>query len=97
MTPEQAHEWNQKNSKFVKLGDGESFEAVLKDMKPVPSKFDPEKETIHYTFVMDDGSVKYFDNASGGLCESLAGLVGKKVKLTRHGTDTQTKYEVEEA
>lgn len=96
MTPEQAKEWSVKNSKFVRLDDGESFTGILKDMKPIPSKFDPEKEVIHYTFSLPDGSVKYWDNGSGATCEALSALIGKKVTLTRMGEGTQTKYEVME-
>ena len=96
MTPEQAREWNVKNSKFVKLDDGESFTGVLKDMKAVPSHFDPEKEVIHYTFTLPDGTVKYWDNASGATCEAMAACIGKQVQITRNGEGPQTKYEVME-
>ena len=96
MTPEQAREWNVKNSKFVKLDDGESFTGVLKDMKNIPSKFDPEKEVIHYTFELSDGSLKYWDNGSGRTCEEMAALMKRKVTITRMGEGNQTKYEVAE-
>ena len=80
----------------MKLADGESFTAVLKDMKPIPSSFDPEKEVIHYTFQLPDGSVKYWDNGSGATCEIMSLLVGSKVTITRNGEGNQTKYEVVE-
>ena len=97
MTPEQASAWRAKNSKFLKLEDGESFTAKLKDMKAITSHFDSEKEVIHYTFELPDGSVKFFDNGSGALCEQLSGLVGKTLQIFRKGEGNNTKYEAFEA
>ena len=93
MTAEQAKEWNRKNSKFYKLYDGESFTAKLKDMKAIPSKFDPEKEVIRYTFEEQDGSNKYWENSNGKLLEQMTALIGKVIQVVRSGEGPQTKYE----
>jgi hypothetical protein len=94
MTPEQAKEWAFKNSKYFKLKDGESFTARLKDMKPITSRFNPEKEVIRYTFELPDGSIKFFENGSGVLLAQMTSLVGKDIQVTREGEKTETKYEV---
>ena len=93
MTTDQAKEWSRKNSKFLKLEDGESFTAKLKDIKPVTSRFDAEKEVIRYTFELEDTSVKYWENANGKLLEQLTELVGKKLQIFRSGEGNNTKYE----
>lgn len=94
MTPEQAKEWAFKNSKFLALGDGESFTAKLKDSKPVTSRFDAEKEIIRYTFEFPDGTTKWWENGSGANLEILSGLYNKVVTITRNGEGNATKYEI---
>mgnify|MGYP001579347439 CR=1 FL=1 len=94
MTPEQAKQWAFKNSKFLSLNDGDSFTAKLKDTKPIPSRFDAEKEVIRYTFEMEDGTVKYWENGSGKTLEQMSEYVGMIVQVIRNGEGNQTKYEV---
>lgn len=94
ITPEQAKDWSFKNSKFLSIGDGESFEAKLKDSKAVTSRFDAEKETIRYTFVFPDGTEKYWENGSGTNLEILSTLYGQVVEISRTGTGNATKYEI---
>ena len=96
ITPEQAKAWAFKNSKFLALGDGESFKAKLKDSKAVTSRFDAEKEIIRYTFEFPDGVVKYWENGSGKNLEILSGLYGHTVEITRSGEGNSTKYEIME-
>lgn len=94
MTPEQAKEWGRKNSRFLKLEDGENFIAKLKDMKPIPNRFDIEKEVIRYTFEFEDGTVKSWENGNAKVLEQMTELVGKKVQVLRNGEGNKTKYEV---
>lgn len=94
ITPEQAKDWAFKNSKFLSLSDGESFTAKLKDSKAITSRFDPEKEVIRYTFELEDGVTKYWENGSGANLEILSGLYNKTVQITRSGEGNQTKYEI---
>ncbi len=63
------------------------------------SPFDPEKEIAFYKFlVMQDGeeAVKIFKSASGKAARFFDELaVGTRVKLTRHGKGSETKYDFE--
>ena len=95
MSPEQVREWAKKNSKFIKLADGDSFKGKLKDFKAIPDHFNPDKEVIRYTFEMEDGQLKYWDNGRASVVEAMAGFVGKLVEVWRRGEGkNDTSYEV---
>lgn len=85
------------NSKFLKLGNGESFEGVYKGYKVGPSKFDPEKETCVYKFSCEgeDEKFVYFQTASVAVAKIFSQYKGgEKVKITRQGEGTNTKYKI---
>jgi hypothetical protein len=95
MTPEQMKETAIKNSKYVKLEDGEtSHPALLMECKAVPQQRDPDKETYRYSLKFEDGSIKYLESTSTGLLRRMADVMGKKIQLTREGSGTDTRYEV---
>ena len=57
-------DWADSNSQFITIEDGESLEIVYKGWKNVPNRFDTDKETIRYIFLVD-GQEKYWENGSG--------------------------------
>ena len=89
--------WAKKNSKTLILDDGETVEAEYQGHKITVSPFDPEKEIVLYKLKIDtlDGpQVKAFKSASGHAARFFDELLlGIKVKITRHGKGTETKYE----
>lgn len=95
-TPKEMRDWSFKNSKFIILKDGQSFQARLLDAKPVTSRHDREREVMQYKFQFVDGMTKLFESGSGFLAELLADFLGKEVKITRRGAGNETKYEVGE-
>jgi len=96
MDPDQMREWAFKNKKYVMLKDGDQLVVKFVECKSVENKFDSEKESMRYSFQFEDGSIKFFENGSPALAEKMAELVGKTIKLTRHGEGNKTKYDVEE-
>ena|SRR3990167_8628917 len=84
-----------KNSKFLKLGEGESFEGIYEAHKTSPSTFDPEKETVVYTLRYMDGHKIFWQTSSVKVARFISKLdPGNKLKIKRIGTGTNTKYEI---
>lgn len=94
MTPEQMKETAVKNSKFIKIADGESYTGILKECKAVPQQRDPEKETYRYSLLGEDGAVKFLESTSNGLLRKMADVMGKKIQIVRDGEGPETRYEV---
>ena len=94
MTSEEMKETAAKNSKFLRLEDGESVTITVLECKAVPQQRDPEKETYRYTLQMEDGSKKFFESTSNGLLRRMAEVMGKKIQLVREGLGPETRYEV---
>ena len=90
-------DWAKKNSKTLILDDGESVDVVYQGFKVSVNQFDPEKEIVFYKLQIDtlDGiQTKAFKSASGRAARFFDKLThGTRVKITRHGTGTDTKYE----
>lgn len=99
MTPEEAKEWQKKNSPFLKFDDGQTVEVTVKDMKSIPDK-DPLKETMRYIVVLADGSQKFWDSRNGNTAVKMSEAIaaGKKVRITKQRTGPGTqdvKYDVQ--
>jgi len=98
MTAQEMKEWAKKNNKFVKLSDGESITATFKEVKTITKdSFGTEKEVMRYTLILEDGSLKIFENGSIALANEMANFLGSKVTVTRHGEKQDTRYEIEPA
>lgn len=83
--------WGKANNKYITIGDGETFEGVFEGARITQSTFNPEQETIQYKL---DG--KLFNSASRRLADDMDNVpIGKKVRITRTGTQRKTKYKVE--
>lgn len=83
------------NSKFLKLEDGGVFEGIYVVYKVVPSKFDPEKETVVYKLQYDDGKEIYFQTASIAVANTLGKLKGKeRIRIKREGMGNKTSYKI---
>lgn len=81
------------NSKFLRLEEGETFEGVYVTFKVVPSKYDPEKETVIYKLRYPDDKETYFQTASVAVAKTLGKFKGgEKIKIKREGSGTNTKY-----
>ena len=88
-------DWAKENSQFIKLANGESIELVYKGFKIVPNKFDTDKETIRYIFLVN-GKEKFWENGTRYAAEYFDNVKeGEVVKITRKGEGNKTKYELE--
>lgn len=85
-------DYAKRTSKFVQIGDGESYEGVFEGMKSVvKDSFGEEKEVMRYKL---DG--KTFDSMSGSLARQMDNLLpGNRVKISRTGDGAATKWKVE--
>ena len=85
--------WADYNNQFFKLELNQEVEVEYKGFKVIPSRFDPEKETIRYTLLVD-GVVKYWENSSVVIAEVFDSVsVGSKVKISKEPTkDGKGKY-----
>ena len=89
-------EYAKNASQFVKLADGESIEVVFKAFKIVPNKFDTEKDTVRYYFLVDGGKEKEWENGAAYVADFFDGVKeGEPVKITRTGEGNKTKYTLE--
>ena len=85
-------DYAKRNSKFIKIGDGEFVEGIFEGRKfVVKDIFGEEKEICRYKI---DG--KTFDSQSGQLAIAFDNIhAGTRVKITRSGDGMDTKYLVE--
>ena len=84
-----------KQSKFIKLGDGESFEGKFISVKEGQNSLG--QDTKFYIFHVD-GIDKTFNSSNFSLLRGMveAGVnEGDTCRITRKGIDKSTKYEVE--
>jgi len=90
------NKWAKDNNQFFKLEAGQSVIAEYKGYKIVPNNFDPDKEQIRYTLLID-GIVKYWNNGSTVIAETFSNIgIGSKVRVTKEATkDGKGKYFVE--
>lgn len=89
------NDWANENSQFIILADGESTELVYKGFKFVSNRFDTDKETVRYIFLVN-GKEKFWENGAGYVAKFFDNLKdGESVKITRKGEGTKTKYELE--
>lgn len=87
--------WADKNRTYVKLADGETISALYLGYKIIPSRLDPEKETVQYDLEIG-GDSKTFESRSLALADVFDGIEeGSLVKITRNGLGNKTKYTVE--
>ena len=84
-------DWADKNSKFIKLSDGESCEGIYEGSKIVVKDcFGEEREIVRYKI---DG--KTFDSTSMSLARQMDGIPeGQRISIAREGEGTETKYKV---
>ena len=85
-------EFAKSNSSFVKFDEGGVIAGQFQGMKMVvKDSFGEEKEVMRYKI---DG--KTFDSLSTALAEKMDDVViGQRVKITKTGEGTSTKYAVE--
>ena len=89
------NDWARSNSQFIRLNDKETLEVVFKEFKIVPNKFDTDKETVRYTFLVN-GDEKYWENGTNNAATFFDNVKeGEVVSITRHGEGTKTKYDLE--
>ena len=87
-------DWTQKNSKYLKLQDGEKVKVFFRGYKMVTSSFDSEKETIRYTLDTLLGIVtvqKNYHNAAMFFDETKK---GQQVLIERNGSGVNTKFKL---
>lgn len=89
-------EYAKNASQFIKLNDGESMTVIFKAFKIVPNKFDTEKDTVRYYFLVDNGKEKEWENGAAYVAEFFDNVKeGEPVKITRKGEGNKTKYDLE--
>ena len=90
-------EWGKKNSKFLKLDDGESFIGKYNGFSFSMNQNGDEVPV--YKFKDSEGKEKLLQSTSKSLIkafdEDLGPFkAGQTLEITRHGLDTKTSYEV---
>ena len=89
------HDYVKDNSKFLRLDNGESFEGTYVGFKVTGSRFDPGKETVVYKVKYDDGKEVFFQTASIAVAKLFSKFRGgEKIRITRTGSGTNTKYKI---
>lgn len=85
-------DYAKKNSKFLSFEEDGIIEGTFEGMKNIiKDSFGEEKEVIRYKI---DG--KTFDSTSTGLAIQMDDIkIGEKIRITRTGKSTETRYKVE--
>jgi|SRR3990167_1246664 len=81
-----------RNSQYISFDENDIIEGIFESMKPiVKESFGQEKEIIRYRI---DG--KSFDSQSTGLAIQMDDIKpGERIRITRDGEGTSTKYKVD--
>jgi len=88
--------WADENSPYIMLADGESIIGQYVGYKMIPSHFDPEKEVVQYTLLID-GKEKFFKSGSNSVALQFDKMEDNAmVQITRQGEDRNTKYIITE-
>ena len=83
-----------KMSTFLKVLPGEEAHVVYVGFKEIPNKFDPEKNTIQYTFMVD-GQKKFWENGSPKVAIFFDDkLEGDIISIKNNGDEKKAKYEL---
>lgn len=84
-----------RNSQYISLADGESFEGEYRGFKVGVNTLDPSKEVVIYQFETEYG-VKSFKSGSCALARLFDNVAkDSHIKITRTGEGNQTKYKLE--
>ena len=87
-------DWTQKNSKYLKLQDGEKVKVLFRGYKMVTSSFDSEKETIRYTLDTPFGE-KFWDTSANSVAMFFDETKkGQQVLIERNGSGVNTKFKL---
>lgn len=88
-------EFVKRMGRFIKLGDGESTEAVYKGYKLGTSAFDGSKEIVLYSLETANG-LKILKSGSCSLARQFERIeAGNKIRITRQGLGMKTSFLVE--
>jgi len=88
-------DWANKNRVYLKIEDGETVSVLYLGCKVVQSSFDPEQETVQYSFEVG-GDPKLFESRSLVFADKFDKIdEGSWVKITRNGKGRATEYKVE--
>jgi len=83
------------NSKFLRLGNGESFVGIYKGYKITQNNFDPDKQMVVYKLAYPDGKEIFWQSSATSVARTLAEFKGgEKIVITRHGEGQKTKYSI---
>lgn len=87
----------ERNQKFLKLADGESKILIYAGFATSFDPKNPEKEKVTYKFkTADSDKLKFLTSASIVLAQKMNKVSeGETIKLTRHGIETKTSYDVD--
>jgi len=89
-------EYVKKRRKYIKIAEGETISAIYQGFDYVPSKFNPDEEIVRYKLELD-GVIKPWDTSATSVAEDFSNLEpGQSVTITRHGSGTNTIYEIHE-
>lgn len=87
-------EYVKNKRKYIKLTDGETITATYQGYDFVPSKFNADEEIVRYKLEVD-GEVKPWDTSATSVADEFSNIEpGQSISITRHGSGTNTKYEV---
>ena len=88
-------DWAKDNSQFIILDDEESVEIVYKGFKFVSNRFDPEKETVRYIFLVE-GAEKYWETPAGYVARFFDEVKeGEPVKIIKQKEGVKPRYKLE--
>ena len=83
-----------KLSNYLKVLPGEEAKVVYVGFKEIPNKFDPEKTTVQYTFMVDDNK-KYWENGAPKVALFFDDKQeGDIISIKNVGDEKKAKYEL---
>ena len=83
-----------RNSKFVQLKDGESFQGIYNGFKIAMNDLEPDKEIVIYEVLDDERNKKFWKTADVAVASYFDDKVsGHPFTVTRRGKGRDTRYE----
>ena len=90
-------DWAKANSPWLRMVSGEAVIVKYTGHEFIPDAFDPTKKKVRYLLEVEDGSIKFWDTASGKTAFFFGALeVGDYVKISASGEGLKRRYELDQ-
>ena len=90
-------DWAKANSPWLRMLDGEEIVVKYTGHEFISDPFNPKQKKVRYLLEIEDGSIKFWDTASGKTAFFFGALKkGDYVKISASGEGLKRRYELDQ-